>query len=232
MYQQQFQVFLQKCNQRECMYKQFDKVSAKFANCKSVVSFGSGTCAVDFRFAQGLPSLESYQLVEPICTKPEFNEMIYAFHATTYEEFMKTHTDKFDIVLHCHDFYYLDNKKKVLHECLQMLNKDGFMLVILEDHDGIAHIRQKFCPTKYYFPSNLLIEMIANDQVLKKYLIDIIDIDGVIDINDDPMNGDYLLNFFLLGNSEKLESLRLYLREHYPNGSMPQTSKMFIFGNR
>lgn len=170
-----------------------------------------------------------------MCSKPSaFPNELFEFHQMTYEEFMKVNKSTYDLILHCHDLYYLDNKKQVLRECLDRLDDDGFMIVILEDSDGIAHVRQKFCPTKYYFPSNLMNELIENDSVLSRCLDCVIDVDGYIDIKEDSSSdeSDYLLNFFLLGNSEKLEELRAYLRTRYPSDMMQQTSKMFIFHKR
>jgi SAM-dependent methyltransferase len=139
---------------------------------------------------------------------------------------MLENDSKADIIVHCHDLYYLDNKEKVLLDCIDRLNPGGFMLVILEDDDGIARIRQKFCPTKYYFSSNLMSSLVECNPQIKQYLVDVVNIDGQIDIKEPSSN---LLNFFVLGRSELIEQLKQYLCDSYPDNVMSQKSKMYIF---
>jgi SAM-dependent methyltransferase len=223
MYQQQFQAFLNKCDQREKMYCEFAKLSGLFDTCETVVSFGCGTGVVDRELGKYMPNMKSYQLVDPMCEVVDLDAG-FTFHKVTYEEFIQKNACKFDIIVHCHDLYYLDDKKKALFECLERLN--GYMIVVLEDDDGIASIRQKFCPTKYFFPSTWMFNLLDDGPTLKEHLVEVVHIDGRIDI-DGPSED--LLNFFLLGKTELAAELKVYLLDKYANNIMPQTSKLFLF---
>eukprot|EP01080_Neovahlkampfia_damariscottae_P000797 gene797-9047_t len=134
-----------------------------------ILSVGIGTGGIDsliYEIISKRIKLSLYQGIEP--NEEHFQELkkidnfkkesCFNFEKKTFEEF---NSDvKYDFILFCHSFYYLDHQES-LKKSLKMLNTDGRILVAIDNGEMWSVITKfGFKETVYVFPN--LIEDLKN----------------------------------------------------------------------
>lgn len=144
-----FRTFLDYCDQRKTLYRWFDETVEPCDVVQSFLSIGAGTGEVEAELLRRIaPHGPTTVLVEP---NPELAEQIPG-RLPKAEVIQERYEDcrerlshrKYDLILLSHSIYYLDDPKRTLQECYDMLTPQGALMIINESVYGIHDFRKQY----------------------------------------------------------------------------------------
>lgn len=199
-----FKAFLGKCNQRKYLFDWIRAQQDQLRTTQSVLSIGTGSGVVDRELANYMPNLKRYVALEP---EPGLSDLDHRFtlYNTRFEDWKydTASKSKFDLVVLCHSFYYMDDKEATIRRCMELGKR---ILIINECKDGLSALRRHFsCGTTFHEEE---VRSLLDSMGLKythTYL------EGQIETRD--MSRD-LVSFFLLRTptDEDMAKVAAYLR--------------------